>query len=389
MTKVFGGFTIFAKKIMINKLRAIEYGIEIVFWILAFFYFLNNSFLRPVQNIGTECVILLMIAVVVYADKYLYTPLFLLRNRYLPYAFCLVFSVMAATVAEFAVVKPDIVAIFAPSLPEKALNDYLTGVFLNLSLRDSAFVCFFFLFHAFFRTTILRLNEHKVISKETDKHVIMLSNKNMALVDVGKIRYAQCGGNKTTLYLKNGQAYKEYVSLSMVEASLPEGKCLRINRDTIVVYENIRSYTSDSVYLQGSEEPLPFYKKHPEKVLAKLLIWDRGKYVESDKEKLPKNCDLAGLELEICDENPTIGGIGAEFLEENSDKSSDCEQLKKVIQYIRLHPGCKISDISTGTGLKFRTVERLVHDLKTDGRICYKGSKRYGGYEAVEMGNEK
>ena len=378
--------TIFAKKTDMNKhLQLTGLVFEILFWVVTLYFFLNNSFLRPMQSCAVECAIVGMIALVTYTEKYLLTPYILLKNKPLLYVLTLLVSVAAATAVEYSIVKPGIVSHSAASLPKDILNDYLSGVLTNIFLRDSAFVCFFVLLHT--RSILINTlkGERKMLSEKENKIVIMLSHNRLTTIDTDKIRYAQCDGNTTTIYLKNGQSYKQYISLTAVEDCLSEDKCLRINRNTLVLLNSIDCYTVNGVFLQGMESPLPYYQKESEKVLSRLLIWNHRKFSkQSDSEIMRKNHDLAGLEEVSDDEIRQIGGIGAEFLEENSDKSSDCEQLEKVIQYIRLHPGCKISDISTGTGFKFRTVERLVHDLKTDGHICYKGSKRYGGYKAVE-----
>lgn len=388
MTKFFGGFTIFAKKTDMKKhLQPTRLVFEILFWAAALYFFLNNAFLRPMQSQAVECAILGMIALVVYAEKYLLTPYILLRNKPLWYVLTLVAAAAAASAVEYFIVKPDIVSLYADSLPVDILNDYLSGVCTNIFLRDSAFICFFVLLHTGYILMNTLKEEREMLSEKENKIVIMLNHNKLTTIDTDKIRYAQCDGNITTIYLKNGQSYKQYVSLSTIEDCLSEDKCLRINRNTLVMLDSIDCYTVNGVFLQGMENPLPYYQKESEKVLSRLLIWNHRKFSkQSDSEIMRKNHDLAGLEEVSDDEIRQIGGIGAEFLEENSDKSSDCEQLEKVIQYIRLHSGCKISDISTGTGFKFRTVERLVHDLKTDGHICYKGSKRYGGYEAVEGG---
>lgn len=372
---------------MKKQLLLAGYIFETLFWVFTIYMFLNNAFLRPMQNRTVECAIVGIIALVVYAEKYLFTPYILLKNRPLWYVLTLVAAVAAASAVEFVLVKPSIISLYAAYTSDIVLNDYLSSVLANIFLRNSAFICFFVLLHTSYILMNTLRGERKMLSEKENKIVIMLNHNRLTTIDTDKIRYAQCDGNATTIYLKNGQSYKQYVSLSTIEDCLSEDKCLRFNRNTLVLFDSIDCYTVNGVFLQGMENPLPYYQKESEKVLSRLLIWNHRKFSkQSDPEIVRKNHDLAGLEDIPGDEIRQIGGIGAEFLEEKSDKSPDCEQLEKVVQFIRLNPGCKISDISTGTGLKFRTVERLVHVLKTDERICHKGSKRYGGYEVVEGG---
>ncbi|MBO4382000.1 MAG: winged helix-turn-helix domain-containing protein, partial [Bacteroidales bacterium] len=46
-------------------------------------------------------------------------------------------------------------------------------------------------------------------------------------------------------------------------------------------------------------------------------------------------------------------------------------------------PGCKSAEISAKIELSSRTVERCLFELKKQGLIQYTGSKKTGGYKAV------
>ena len=372
-------------------MKIVRIILETLLWLAAFAYFLKNAFLRPMQPSAIEAFVLSIIAVIVYADKFLFMPFILLRNRQVSYILVSCAAVLGAAFTEFLMVKPSIISSYAEIFSNKLLKDYLHAVFLNICLRDCAFYVFFLILHFNGWVVGVLSEERKTLSNVDRKYVIMLRHNRLMTLDVDKIIYVHCEGNRSFIHMNNGQSYRQYASLSMIENTLSKDKCLRINRKTLVLYDSIDFYTSEAVHMHGIEEPLPFFLNQPEKVLARLLLWNKNKYRQFSTEKSPKKHDLAGLGEILVDESRPIGGIGPEFLEENPDEISNHEQLGKVAQYIRLHPGCKISDISTGTGLKSRTVERLVHDLKTDGRICHRGSKRYGGYEAVEgeMGNEE
>jgi Transcriptional regulator. len=59
------------------------------------------------------------------------------------------------------------------------------------------------------------------------------------------------------------------------------------------------------------------------------------------------------------------------------------EKQYAVLQYICKHPGCKSAEISAKTKLSSRTVERSISELKKQGLIEHTGSKKTGGYKAV------
>lgn len=369
---------------MKKQLLLAGYIFETLFWVFTIYMFLNNAFLRPMQNRTVECAIVGIIALVVYAEKYLFTPYILLKNRPLWYVLTLVAAVAAASAVEFVLVKPSIISLYAAYTSDIVLNDYLSSVLANIFLRNSAFICFFVLLHTSYILMNTLRGERKMLSEKENKIVIMLNHNRLTTIDTDKIRYAQCDGNATTIYLKNGQSYKQYVSLSTIEDCLSEDKCLRINRNTLVLFDSIDCYTVNGVFLQGMENPLPYYQKESEKVLSRLLIWNHRKFSkQSDPEIVRKNHDLAGLEDIPGDEIRQIGGIGDSFLEEKTNLSAN-RIMQCIMDYIAGHPGCKVPEIAAGTNQKTRTVERELSALKAMGIVQYSGSKRYGGYRIME-----
>lgn len=370
--------------VMKKQLLLVGYIFETLFWVVTIYFFLNNAFLRPMQSPAVECAIVGIIALVVYAEKFLFTPYILLKNKSLLYIFMIMVSVAAATAVEYSIVRPSIVSLCAASVSMDILNDYLSAVLKNIFLRDSAFVCFFVLLHTSYILMNALRGERKMLSEKENKIVIMLSHNRLTTIDTDKIRYAQCDGNTTTIYLKNGQSYKQYVSLSTIEDCLSKDKCLRINRNTLVLFDSIDCYTVNGVFLQGMEKPLPYYQKESEKVLSRLLVWNHKKFSkQSDTEIMRKNHDLAELEEVLRDENRPIGGIGGSFLEEKTNLSAN-RIMQCIMDYIDGHPGCKVPEIAAGTNQKTRTVERELSALKAMGIVQYSGSKRYGGYRVVE-----
>ena len=55
-----------------------------------------------------------------------------------------------------------------------------------------------------------------------------------------------------------------------------------------------------------------------------------------------------------------------------------------MLDYVRMYPGVKGGGISDRFGLSRRTLERFLKELKEDHKIMFKGSKKTGGYYAIE-----
>ncbi|HIJ96523.1 MAG TPA: ATP-dependent DNA helicase [Desulfuromonadales bacterium] len=58
--------------------------------------------------------------------------------------------------------------------------------------------------------------------------------------------------------------------------------------------------------------------------------------------------------------------------------------INEVLDYVNMHPGVKGGEISGRFGFSQRTLERLLKELKEGRKIIFKGSKKTGGYYAVE-----
>ena len=65
------------------------------------------------------------------------------------------------------------------------------------------------------------------------------------------------------------------------------------------------------------------------------------------------------------------------------------EKFEKLIfDFISQHPDCSASDIKKNRSLSQTSINRIIKQLKDEGRIEYVGSRRAGGYRAVEATQE-
>ena len=52
----------------------------------------------------------------------------------------------------------------------------------------------------------------------------------------------------------------------------------------------------------------------------------------------------------------------------------------KILEYIRLHPGCRANAVAEALGTTTRTVERHIRQLREQERIEFRGAPKTGGY---------
>ena len=65
------------------------------------------------------------------------------------------------------------------------------------------------------------------------------------------------------------------------------------------------------------------------------------------------------------------------------------EKTDTVLQYIKEHAGSQTKEIAENTQFSPTTVERCLAELRKQGLVKYKGSKKTGGYHAVKKQSER
>ena len=60
------------------------------------------------------------------------------------------------------------------------------------------------------------------------------------------------------------------------------------------------------------------------------------------------------------------------------------EGINRLYKYIKNHEGLRVSQLSEALNIPSKTLERWVSSLKIENKIEYRGSKKTGGYFALE-----
>jgi len=63
------------------------------------------------------------------------------------------------------------------------------------------------------------------------------------------------------------------------------------------------------------------------------------------------------------------------------------EGIKSILEFIHNNPGKRVSQISELTNIPAKTIERWIKQLKEQGHIEFRGSKKTGGYYAKTKQN--
>jgi ATP-dependent DNA helicase RecG len=58
--------------------------------------------------------------------------------------------------------------------------------------------------------------------------------------------------------------------------------------------------------------------------------------------------------------------------------------VDEVLNYIRMNPGVKTSEVAVALDIRRRTLERWPKRLKGEKKVSYKGAHKIGGYFATE-----
>jgi DNA-binding MarR family transcriptional regulator len=95
------------------------------------------------------------------------------------------------------------------------------------------------------------------------------------------------------------------------------------------------------------------------------------------------------------DVNSTLNDLNRDkikiFLDTRSKRYLQCqyppegisEGINLLLEHIRSAPGRRIPQMADRLGIPAKTIERWIADLKRQGRIEYRGSKKAGGYYMV------
>lgn len=124
----------------------VELLFHIFFWVITFFFFVNNSFLRYYSfEILKEYFSLILIFITVYLNNYLLVPIYLSKRKLFNYFSFSILNLIIITCTEFLIIKDNIYSFIEVSNNNILINAVQWNLF-GIFFRDTLFVGFFTMF---------------------------------------------------------------------------------------------------------------------------------------------------------------------------------------------------------------------------------------------------
>ena len=299
-----------------------------------------------------------------------------------------------ATVAEFAMVYPDMEAVLTTttSSPEVVRQSHVVYFFLILC-RNAAVYLFSSVFCNYIHLKQLNEAFESRLKEKNDEIFAYYNEKNEPISDEGTMSkthpifevHADAADThnkliegivffkiedilffeqlKTTTFLHtvNDRILIRNSSLTKIMALVEEDKVIRISRDTAVIKKHVIGSDVREIHLLN-----PITKK------VVNLKWS-SKY---RKEALP-------IMEQILETIRQSVEVFEDVNKRNVPIILQDEKVNKVYFYICNHDMCKASELSKNLTYSSPTVNRILAQLKKEGLIEYVGSKKTGGYKVV------
>jgi len=236
-------------------------------------------------------------------------------------------------------------------------------------LRNGGFYLFFTVLGFYYYTKKNALKEKIAIGKKKGIMSFIRCNNKDLVMDIDKIIYFQQKGNRTTIHTTSGRCFLVYNSLSQIENYFDI--LVRINRNTIVNYNKIISFTHDSLVIKQSKHgkllSLFFYKIYNSSIYT--ILQKSIPHLEKKNEIIiPKKDSFGTLNNPNHDENTKHGILKGVILEKIKKKEGI--SVKSLAEILKAQTS-------------LRTLKRRLKELKDAGKIEYRGSDKTGGYHII------
>jgi hypothetical protein len=221
--------------------------------------------------------------------------------------------------AELLMVESDVAqCVKGAFLDENNYRYYLRSLLIIIILRNGGFYTFFIMLVMYRNTKKKKKKKEQALFQKKRTMIIMPQNGIPIPSEIDKVIYFEQQKNQTKIYLTTGHSYTGYSSLHDIEELMGD-KCLKINRNTIVLYDNITSFSTDHLlvkdYKKSGYTTLHYFKNNPSLIYSTLQ--KRIPHLEQPEAViLPQKEGFDGVKIKNDDENPKLDGVNAQILEE-------------------------------------------------------------------------
>ncbi len=150
-----------------NNLQGfILFIIQLFFWIGTALFFMRYSFIRPHSLFGYQYEILceIIIASAVYLNYFVIYPVFIRKNRWLPYSIITLMSILIIAYTELIIFEPTISKAY--NFQKELILQTKLSIFFLIFLRDFGFMLFFLLFKHYLETIKSKTLQVNLLKKE-------------------------------------------------------------------------------------------------------------------------------------------------------------------------------------------------------------------------------
>lgn len=351
-----------------KKENSIQVAFHTLFWVAVLWIFAHYSYLRPIdpQHVQYEYISAVFLMAAVYIGWFVLIPKLFEKARFLLFWIASSAVVAASALLEICLIYSYLFDTYtAVGVPSVKLS--ILSVFTLVFLRNAAFYAFFFILRIYEFVCKSLINKEKALSRKRSQLIVSMPDNAEIFISVDDMDYITCNRNLTFIHLSDGQIFRQYKSLSHWETVISEDACVRINAKTLVILSKIDSYNCSQVTLRpnaDNERPtFPISDRMRDEVIRHLEEEQENfsyKRVPETVEEMPKRTF-----------SEKVGGI-------NLLK----EQVKEKISE---NPGANVAKLLDEIpDTSQRSIERILRQLKEDGSIEYRGSRKTGGYYAVE-----
>ena len=321
-----------------------------------------------------EYIIGLLPLLLFYGNRLFLFPQLFLKERLFAYIGSVILCLLVATCAELAWVYPQIASALVSLFGDEAVKYLLFYYFPFIFLRDFGFILFSFVFCDIrYQTTLKKKYESRL--KEIAGEVDILKTENTSgLAKIQDILYCQQFKNVTWVTMSDGSFYTRYGSLKTMKKLLGENLLIDVSKGLFVMQNKIHSYDEKTITIKdpvGESHSFEWGAGFFESARHKLLVLSSQKATETLLENTLKKTN-----------SPSPSSTDRKHLTAVFKKH---QNYRPVYSYIRRHPNCKASEISSSLQIPTGSLNRSLKQLRDEGLIEYSGSKKTGGYRVMEV----
>ena len=349
----------------LNKIVVIL--LNILFCTVFLWFFTRNAFLRPYAgSCLKETLAGLLLLGSLYANYFFFYPK-LYHNSNSVYWLLLVFTALATGFLDLAIAYPNISVCCAKAIQSTGFFSFFSKRLLFVVGRNLAFNFFPFLFRERQHLQKSLEKEVRVVYQTVRMLDVTDKKSNILLVKIKDILYCRQQRNFTEVFVVQHKKYTRLGSMKHLEQLLGDD-FIRISATELVSFRHIESCNEDTLIMKKMpwEEAPTTFKLEPNnwKEIAERVEEGITRYVTLPGGKQPHKKT-------------------ARPKNRRKPITPSDDKIKAVLSCIEKNPNCNSVDIIAKTEFSLSTVGRCLYQLKQQGLIEHTGSKKTGGYKAV------